>query len=452
MKINKPITFHIPALFVQELHKHLIANQPGFKYDLIYFYYVVHYIQEQQIKNKNRNENGSEYVPINFNYLKSITVCNIGDYVKILKNGDFILCDNHYIIGEKSKGYIINPVFLKGTEAVEVKSESKLFNKIINDQRRKKAHHNRLEPFLKSMNDAFMKMELDYPNAERWILSPPNEEKRNFYMTALSQLKDKRFRYFKRNKTNNRLDTNLTNLKSQLKQFIIGDYVSIDLKNSQPFFGGMLLNNIIKKDNINKDMKQEDNVQGTLCYYFLSSFLIETFGIKRLKAVSKIHQNKKKAFLVNLNLYTSSVIKGDLYDDFVKSYSNGITRSEAKQIMFKVLFSKNEIHDKYNKFIPYKKEKEVFASVYPFVYESFKMLKTKDNVLLPVFLQKLESYIFIDCIAKELVNAGIIPLTIHDSVIVKAEQQQIALEIINKVFLEKFGVIPAFDIKSLRKD
>ena len=33
----------------------------------------------------------------------------------------------------------------------------------------------------------------------------------------------------------------MTNLKSDLKQFIIGDYVSIDLKNSQPFLLSILI-------------------------------------------------------------------------------------------------------------------------------------------------------------------------------------------------------------------
>ena len=75
---------------------------------------------------------------------------------------------------------------------------------------------------------------------------------------------------------------------------------------------------------------------------FLKNNLIKTFGIKRVKGVSKIHQNNKKAFLVNLSLFTKSVIAGTFYDDFIKSYSNGITRDEVKQIMFKVLFSKNE--------------------------------------------------------------------------------------------------------------
>jgi hypothetical protein len=52
---------------------------------------------------------------------------------------------------------------------------------------------------------------------------------------------------------------------------------------------------------------------------------------------------------------------------------------------------------------------------------------------------------------KELVENGIIPFTIHDSVIVKTKYQSNAIEIMNGVFLKQIGVIPSFDIKSLKE-
>jgi tRNA(Glu) U13 pseudouridine synthase TruD len=84
------------------------------------------------------------------------------------------------------------------------------------------------------------------------------------------------------------------------------------------------------------------------------------------------------------------------------------------------------------------------------VYEVVKALKARDHKTLPIYLQSLESYLFIDCIAKELVTNDIIPLTIHDSVIVKTKDQAKTIEIINKVFMEQIGVIPSFDIKNLQ--
>jgi len=435
MKPNKPIIIYIPATFVKGLNDYLKINIPGFKYDVLYFYYIVHHILVRQIKTK------EEFVPINKN-LKTITVSNINQYIKILVNGEFIISDNHYIIGEKSKCYRINLKYLEGIDKIEIKTDCKLFNRIIKNQRCKKAHDNRFEPFLKRMQGEFMKIDIDYQKAEKWVLEQPDEVKRNSYMIALNMLSDKRFRYFHRNNTNNRLDTNFTNLKSELKQFIIGDYVNIDLKNSQPFFLSMLLESII-------NIKQQGH--STLCYKLSYNKLFETFGIKGIKEILKLHQNQKKVFLVNLKTFKESVIQGTLYDDFIKSYSEGITRKQVKDIMFKVLFSKNDLYDQFKKFIPYEKEKKVFASVFPMVYESIKILKAKNNVLLPVFLQKIESYIFIDCIAKELVNSGIVPLTVHDSIIVKSEFKNKTIKIINKIFMENFGLIPTLDIKPIQK-
>ena len=153
--------------------------------------------------------------------------------------------------------------------------------------------------------------------------------------------------------------------------------------------------------------------------------------------------------MVKLRAFYNSALKGALYDEFVEIHSGDITRNEVKKIMFKVLFSRNQFYLGYKKIIPYERDKEVFASVYPFVSEVVKILKAKDHRTLPIYLQRIESYLFIDCIAKELVDNGIIPFTIHDSVIIKIEHQEKAIEIMNNIFLNQLGVIPSFDIKNL---
>jgi hypothetical protein len=444
MKPNKPILLHIPALLVKEINKHIEINKPSFNYDIVYFYYIVHYILVKLLRQKNQ-----EFVSIS-KKLK-FTICSqINEYIRFLKNGEFIISDDKFIKGKKSIWYKINPIYFVGYSKFEIKPDCELFNKIIKRQRAKKAHYNRSEPFLKRMKDEFMKVELDYQKAEKWILSQPDERKKIMRLIALNQFEDHRFRYFCRNKTNNRLDTNLTSIKRELKQFIIGNYVNIDLKNSQPFFLSMLLKSILTKDN---------NTHIPLCYYLEHNNIIKTFGIKRIGAVSKIHQNEEKPFLVNLKDFDESVTRGKLYDDFILKYYGRVKeedyekiRDGVKDIMFMVFFSNNEQFGKFGKYIPYKKEKGVFASVYPYIYESIKRLKTKDNTILPIFLQKIESFIFIDSIAKELVNSGIIPKTVHDSVIVKKEHEKRTIEIMNKIFLDNFGIIPTFDVKNLRED
>lgn len=433
MKPNKPVILHVPDLLVTELNRYLQVNPPNFKYHIVYFYYVVHYLTVKKLAKKN-----DEYIQINTKYLQSISIWNISRYILILVNGEFIKTENH-VKCLKSRGYKLNPIFVNGISEIKIEPNTKLFDKIIKSSRRKKAHYSRLDPFLQSMKNTFMSLDFDYDAAKNWINTVPSDEVKKYsYRTSIIQLQDKRFRYFKRNSTNQRLDTNLTNLKSEIRQFIKGDFVSIDLKNSQPFFLSQLLNNIINL------------AHSTLCYRNRVIDISVSFGIRTLQSISLINQKGKNSNLVNLRLFENSVLKGNLYDDFIKKYPEDITRKEVKNIMFKVLFSRNVIYKNNSRFIPFKKEKEIFANVFPSVYEAVEKLKSKDHRKLAIYLQKLESYIFIDCIAKELVNNGIIPITIHDSMIVKFEDKNKAIEIMENVFLKNFGVIPSFHIKPLK--
>ena len=157
--------------------------------------------------------------------------------------------------------------------------------------------------------------------------------------------------------------------------------------------------------------------------------------------------------MVNLKEFADCVNTGSMYEYIGKSFDGKYTRDEIKDIMFKVLFSRNIENDN-GKFIPFEDEKKVFAKVFPIVAEMVRVLKDdkypfNKYKILPVSLQKIESYIFIDCIAKDLVSAGIVPLTIHDSVIVETKYTQQALEIIHSVFLEYFGVIPALHVNRM---
>ncbi len=433
MRSSKPIILYLPDLLINELDKYLKKYPPNYKYQRIYFYYVIHHLTIRQIQHKK-----DKYFCLNKKYLRSVTASNIDRYIIILKNGEFIISDKCYTPGIKSLKYKINAKFIKGIVKVELQQDYKICKKIIKNLYKKKAHYNRLEPHLKAMKGEFMRMDMDYQSAIKWSENNANDTQMLSYLTSLNHLEDKHFRYIKRNKTNGRLDTNLTNLKSDLRQFIIGNYVSIDLKNSQPFLLGILIDSII-------------NNRYTLCCYLKKENLIKTFGIKGIKKILLIHQKQEKVKMVNFRNYYNSVLKGNLYDEFINKYTGDIKRKKVKKIMFKVLFSRNKYYKGYKKRIPYETDKKTFESVYPFVYEVVKELKDKDHRTLPIFLQRLESYLFIDCIAKELVDNGIVPFTIHDSVIVKSKYQDKAIDIMSSVFLNQLGVIPSFEVKNLNK-
>ena len=124
-------------------------------------------------------------------------------------------------------------------------------------------------------------------------------------------------------------------------------------------------------------------------------------------------------------------------------------RHQVKGIIFKVLFSKNVTVKEHKKIIPYEKEKAIFASIFPFVAEAVTIMKGKDNASLPILLQKIESFIFIDCICADLVKINIIPLTVHDSIIVLRSDVDKALEVVHKIFKQYFNKTPSFHIAPL---
>ena len=426
MRKKKPYVLLIPTLMMEELEKNYQSHKINSRFKRENFYYLISHITVQQSIYKD-----NEFVFVNLKKLKLVTVSNIDRYLKLLVELGLVVADKHQV-GVKSKWYKLNEKVCYGIKRLEIKTNSRLHVSLNKSNRRKKAHNNRLAPHLKIMRNEFIKLDFDYQGAEEWILNNATDENKIIYLTALERIKDTRTRFFSRNNTNQRLDTNLTIMKSDLRQFMTGDYVSIDLSNSQPFLLGILINSII-------------NSKDTLCCYLSNESIVQTFGVKRIKKSLNCHQNQEKAKLVTLNSYLDSTKNGSLYDDFINVFDGELQRKEVKDLFFKVLFSKNVADG----FAPYRKEKVKFSNVHPLVGTIVKALKVDDNKTLPIYLQKLESYLFIDCIAKRLVDVGIIPLTVHDSVIIKREHVQKALAIMKEVFFNEVGAVPSFKVEGI---
>ena len=176
--------------------------------------------------------------------------------------------------------------------------------------------------------------------------------------------------------------------------------------------------------------------------------MVENIGIQTIKHLLLSRQKQEITFFANLSLYKRWVTEGIFYDEFIKKFDN-LKREDVKKIMFEVLFSNNRITHNYRTFIPFENQKKVFSSVFPIIYTIVERLKDNDNSKLAIYLQKLESKIFIDKVAKKLVEAGIVPLTIHDSIIVFSPQQEKALTIIEAVFRKEIGIVPKFHIEPL---
>lgn len=202
---------------------------------------------------------------------------------------------------------------------------------------------------------------------------------------------------FKRNGTNNRLDTNLTNMASDLRPFIIGydKMAYLDLSNSQPVLFNILLHSY-KKD-----------------------------ASAELK--------------IEIDRYFKITTSGQWYEWLQGLYN--LPRDECKKIWMYIAYSKNEssIHIK-NK----------FKKVFPLINSIIEDVKKEKHADLAVTLQKIESEIFIDDICKALVSLNIIPYTMHDGLLVSTEHQDKTFEIMSSILNEKIGAVPNIKIENYK--
>lgn len=385
--------------------------------------------------------------------------CNPYRYVKILLKNEIIERDKYYIPGEKSYKYRITDKFKYKMVYYELLPESQLFKRIIEQNYRSKTNNSRFPHYIKEMNKKLMKLEFDFEGARQLVYKCEDPRKQLSYMIAINNLQDKRFRWYNIGDQNGRYYSNFTNLKSDYRPFIKGDFICYDLKNSQI----LLFNHILQSLNIAIVALQDSNIEPTLeetikflhgstlsiCLNKHVIRLVKKFGIQRFNRIRKIRKNRVDELNTNFSKFDKWANSGSFYEIFAEKSGYGLSKDEMKKIVYAVFFSANITEKtikgkKMLRYIPYEKEKKVFAKTFPVIYEIIKLLKEKEHNKFAIFLQKTESIIFIDKISKELVDIGIVPFTLHDSIVIEREHQDKTKEVIDKVFLEELGYIPQF--------
>ena len=222
------------------------------------------------------------------------------------------------------------------------------------------------------------------------FLSDKKATMKMYYKNSIDRLKYNSLDA-KRNKTNNRLDTNLTNMASILVDEIClqNDLVQIDLSNSQ----FVLLTNLLKSHLNTSDYKlfKKLSVSGKLYSYIASSLSL-------------------------------------------KSAKNG------KSLMFEVMFSSRRNNSAYKK-----KIKELFPSVVGWI-DDYK--KAHGDNQFSIMLQRIESDLFIDNILKRVKKLKYFCLTKHDSLIIKIKDYEAILNIVKEEF-NKIGLEYTLKITNL---
>jgi hypothetical protein len=477
MAKQRPFRLPVPKTLTRMTFQALEENETRLRFTKEEVYSVMNYLLYKHVHLKK----GERYFFINRRYLKELIDKDPMPFIWFLSKHGILEGDRKWKKGQKQQYYRLSRRL--NWEIAELKPGSPQFERKRKYHLKKRKHDNRLEPHLKIMADYYRDVSFDYEGAmKQWRSSRYGMKKKIKHLCQIEAMADERLRSFRRNHTNLRLDTSLTCLKSDYREFLVGYFAHADKRSSQPYLFSQTLNHLVGKDgkraaffgnfgvfthinplissNSNKISINSQHSNPYICVVFSACDPAKTFGRRALKKIFKIPHFCHKYGLNNLalselNEFSVLVNHGTLYQKLMGCFSTkNLTPEQAKkkvkEMVFGLFFSQNV---KYNEdgteWIPYQKKKALFAEVFPFISEVIKILKMRNYKDLSVYLQRVESYIFIDCICRELVEAGIIPLTIHDSIIVEMRHEQRAIEIMERVFRHHFEGMPTIRVTYL---
>lgn len=357
-------------------------------------------------------------------------------HIQMLLDADVIQCNDGFCkVKGVPKGYKIHPELSSDFISYTIR-KTEIRKKIIEEINKSKASLRYKPDYIRILEKNVTEMLIDFDSATEYVnnlmcIEQITPSQRDAYQMMINSIQDKNF-HFSQCDTNHRLDTSLSNLASCLKQFINPhmDLVQTDLCNSQ-----FTIFNLLIRYNQERDPALLDLFPKHLKTMIVN--LLNQPGLKRGKFKIDPEERKK---------YFDWTTKGMFYENFVEEYNRNnimesITREDLKQIMMQIVFSKND---------NYVKKKEKFKSLFPTIYQFIEYMKSQDHTRLSICLQNIESFVFIENVAKLLCETGIYILTIHDSICVPKKDHNLVKPILDDVFQQIFGFIPKFKTENFK--
>ncbi len=366
------------------------------------------------------------------------------EILNLLIQVDVIECDNSYIIGRKSKGYRYTKEYKDAIPVIKKITNSTLVKKFIKNNTTSLNNYEHLHQFIydieidveaaesyiynlyqTKLNDYKIQVDLFF---ERQMQDNSKFDQNNvpvnpicwFYhqLRAIYLIHNKQIR-FKVDETGYRLHTNLTNIKKELRNFITykgNKLVAVDYSNSQPLLTTILLKQEYwsKKGSNNvlltyRNVKYKDK-EANFIYDIINN--IKSYSSNTYTMFPTFNQSIDTQ---STRRYISLCEKGDLYEYLERNLNfSKRSRKEVKISVFQILFTDN-------RYIGQKdaKPKREFKILFPEVYKVLAMIKKNKSNLLPILLQRIESEIILNRVAKRIERERPeLPIfTIHDSVV-----------------------------------
>ncbi|MGY0408782.1 MAG: hypothetical protein ACWIPJ_10585, partial [Polaribacter sp.] len=423
--------------------------------------FFINYISLKKFQNQDKLVNG--YVRLHSEILNNYLNDDLKKYRIFLTNKGYVKTIPYNVDEQKSFGYKVLPLIEKETskkqkrkyisyEFINRSYEDFLNKRIDKTERltkRKKAADRNTKHLTKWLNGDNLK--IDWGNAYKWIEQNQvlKDEEKFFYSYTVEKIRFEIWHYSRSGK-DNRLHSNLTNLPSDLRQFIStndSSLVSLDVETSQPYmFAGVLNLLIVNKDrliklsNLIKCKFVKDKLLSLMNLISLEPLIITDFKAY-IKLICKTDVYQHTAGKLSTDFIDTITSKSDEYafEDSIRNTATNKTetkgfkslRAYCKTLTLEYLYCSIEnslerikqirtIYPKaVNKFIhdfKYCKELEVPKNKRTKMQRK-KIIKSKK--LFPKFLQQLEAGIMLDTITKELskIHPKMFMATIHDSIV-----------------------------------
>lgn len=335
-----------------------------------------------------------EFVPINYKTMVSkISRTKYPDIKNDLINWEIIEVNESYQEGVSSKGFKLNPPYDQNLKRRKIKDE--LINQKLND-RSKRSIEKVLQMSLayQYLAEKNTYIRINYEAAADFNLDcyfKPEEKKSrfesNFY--SINAFKDKEYR-FKVDDFGNRIHTNLTNLKSDLRGFLTVDRMplgQVDIKNSQPLF----------------------------FYLHIRDLDLIPFSEKEL--------------------YKQLVEDGEFYEFFMQKLGIPLEqRGDVKHKILAALFF-DLFREEESKYV------KVFREEFPSIVEYIERIRKEDHKHLARILQRAESGFVIEKVVTRYIEKygeySEFISTIHDSIVVKTDMLKEAEQIMMECFVSE---------------
>lgn len=431
-KYKKQFKIAIPTDTFEKLEKVLQNNPPNFKCENEGFYGIIRDISSKMFDSEDGMVSLSSAI-LQRKYGEKYRL--MLDY--LVQNN--LIKENHQFLENKCRSFTIETTSKrsrKETTIVEINLNTQ-FGKYVKKRHNEEQRNAKTQlRYIRTLRNEFYDMNFNFQSAVDDLNSKKDliTEEQYFAiyddLICLSKGNSVR-RYFSRNTTNKRIDTNITALKSYFKRYIISDQIlySFDLKNSQPVIFNVILNLINKE--IKKDVLTPALFYGNPQLKELVTQCSKGFA-KDQKSVIQLQEE--------IENYKKHTGKGTWYDHLATIYNDYyntdyFNRDKAKTMWMALAYSSNRSKN-------YNPMKVAFERYYPKLTSIFKTFKKKNYKYLAIILQQIESNIFIDQLAVKLIDKGIIPLTIHDSIIIRENDLTDAQQIMNQVLLDNIGFVP----------